>query len=175
MHRWSPPLLGGARGGDGGGGGGSSSSSSSSSPSGRGRSAGSAMAPVSEDELGADWVDVFISLKDPIYKAVGAEATADSAAGILSCYILSCPQVQDSVLTDTRLLAVLRDTYKSSGDSRAAACQGVFETLLRDLWSCGHPYSVLAVECIKQFAKNFSSLFERSVNLQKLLKDFSRA
>lgn len=142
---------------------------------GGGNSPGKAMAPVTEEELGTEWVDVFISLKDSIYKAVGSELTAESAAGILSCYALSCPQIQDTVLTDTRLLAVLRDTYKSSGDSRAAACQAVFENFLRDLWSCGQPYSVLAIECIKVFAKNFSSLFERSVNLQKLLKDFSRS
>ena len=35
-------------------------------------------------------------------------------------------------------------------------------------------YNALSVEFIKTFAKHFSTLFERSPTLQKLLKDFSR-
>lgn len=130
--------------------------------------------PIEEGDLGPDWVDVYGRIKEPLFKAVGNQLTTESALGILSTYILSCSELQGSVLSDSRLLGVLRETYKNANDTNNQRCQANFEGFLRDLWACGHPYSALSVEFVKTFAKHFSSLFERSPALQKLLKDFSR-
>ena len=130
--------------------------------------------PIEEGDLGPDWVDVFNRIKEPLFKSIGNQLTAESSVGVLSSYILSCQALQGSILTDSRLLAVLRETYKNANDANNQRCQANFEGFLRDLWSCGHPYSTISVDFIKTFAKHFNSLFERSPTLQKLLKDFSR-
>jgi hypothetical protein len=130
------------------------------------------MANNANNDLGHDFVECYEALKESVFRALQQEDAAESVVGIISCYILSCSHLQNSVLSDPYWQSCLKELYATPGSS-ASACQGIFEDFLRDLWSCGHPFNGLAQDFLRGFAKNTSSVFEKSMTLQKLAKDFA--
>ncbi len=126
---------------------------------------------ATEDALVGQWVDVYEGLKGCIFQGLGGMSTVDSTTGILSSYLFSCSQVRGALLLDPKLTTVLRGIYTEPAKE---PLRGAFENLIRDIAASGSPFDAVALSFLQSFSKSSSAVFEKSLSLQKLLKDVSR-
>ena len=125
----------------------------------------------SDTALVGQWIDVYDALKGFIFTALGSMDSIESATGILSSYLFSCSAIRDTLLIDNGVTAIIRSVYTEPGtdDVRHA-----IESFIKDVAASGFPYDNIAMNFLQAFAKGSSSVFEKSLSLQKLVKDLSR-
>ena len=125
----------------------------------------------SDTALVGQWIDVYDALKGFIYTALSSLDTIESATGILSSYLFSCSALRDTLLLDNGVTSVIRTVYTEPGtdDIRHS-----LESFVKDVAASGFPYDNIAMSFLQAFAKSSSSVFEKSLSLQKLVKDLSR-
>lgn len=114
------------------------------------------------------WVDIWGIIKGAVFTALNHVDRVDSSLGIINSYIISCPQLTMNIMNDDSFVTAMKSMY---GASANAVTQKAFESFLRELYSQGGTHSQIAADFLTDFAKNASSLFEKSVTLQKLLKE----
>eukprot|EP00605_Chrysophyceae_sp_TOSAG23-4_P002025 GSChrysophyteH1.ASY1.ANO1.2243.1 assembled CDS len=126
---------------------------------------------ASDTALVGQWIDVYESLKGHVFVALANMETIDSATGILSSYLFSCAELRESILVDSGVTNVIRTVYTEPGkdDVRTA-----FESFIKDVAASGYPFDSIAMAFLQNFSKGSASVFEKSLSLQKLVKDLSR-
>ena len=139
---------------------------------------------IVQEALVGQWLDLFSSLKDLVCVGLCDPQCAVASAGILQNYLFSSP-LRETLFQEPRLVASMRLLYSNpalsaSSNSSSNAdvegglfCQGVFEGFLSDVHANGYPFDSFAVQFLAAFSKNFSSVFDKSVGLQRLLKELS--
>ena len=139
---------------------------------------------IVEEALVGQWLDLFSSMKDLVCVGLCDPQCTVASAGILQNYLFSSP-LRESLFQEPRLVASMRLLYSNpalsaSSNSGSNAdveggmfCQGTFEGFLSDVHSNGYPFDSFAVQFLAAFSKNFSSVFDKSVGLQRLLKELS--
>jgi RNA recognition motif-containing protein len=127
-----------------------------------------------EDTLSGPWLELFTSLKDYIFVCLCDPDCAMSAVGLLSSYLFGS-SLRDSLLQDSRFVGSLRLLYPLSSDEEQhnRPCQFILESFLRDIFSAGKPFDTMAHQVVASFAKNYTNQYEKSMSLQKLLKELS--
>lgn len=126
--------------------------------------------------LVGQWTEIFTQLKDFIFVAVCDEKAIVSAIGLLSSFMFHS-ELKDAILQDSRFMGIFRLLYNNdeSGLSYddAAACQGLLEMFLRDVFKVGRPFDRGVYQVLQQFSKSSPSLFAGAVSLQRLMKEFA--
>jgi hypothetical protein len=120
------------------------------------------------DILDGRWVGIWNTIKNTVFANLNNVDIVESSIGIMNSYITCCPTVTSIVMNDDAFIMAMKGMY---GVNANATTQKVFENFLRELYNRNGIYSEIATEFLADFAKNSSSLFEKSVTLQKLLKD----
>ena len=126
-------------------------------------------APHGASTLHGPWLELFTALKDYIFVGFCDQESCRSAAGIMTCYMSHSP-LREGVLREGRFLGILRLLYPED-DEGNSLCQSVVESFLRDTANMGEPYTSMVLGIIEQFAKSFTTQYERS-DLQDILKEF---
>eukprot|EP01038_Epipyxis_sp_PR26KG_P010620 gene10620-14262_t len=118
------------------------------------------------------WVDLYQSFKNHVFVGICDIDCVVSCVGILSSFMFSS-KLKDTIINDSRFIGVFRLLYVSDPTESAMSCQYVFETFLKDLFNTGTPFDSSILSIINQFSKSSPAQFANSINLQKMLKDFT--
>ena len=131
--------------------------------------------PNSVNALSGVWIDIYSAVKNFVLVGLCDPDSIISCVGILTAYLFNS-KLKESLLLDSRLVGVLRLLYPNNESAQSESvltCQFVFETFLRDTFSCGRPYDVTVYNMLLQFSKSNAALFSSAISLQKLLKEFA--
>jgi len=144
---------------------------------------------IVEEALVGQWMDLWSAVKELVLAGLCDPSCSAACAGILQNYLFSSP-LREGLFQEPRLVASTRLLYanpvlSSSSNSGASGsnheldgavlCQGVFEAFLSEVHSSGYPFDTFVVQFLSNFSKNFANVFEKSLGLQRLLKELSSA
>ena len=137
---------------------------------------------ILEEALVGQWMDIYHSAKEQILVGLCDPTCSPAAIGILQNYAFSST-LREAVFSEPRLVATMRTLYTpiASFSSSSAAidadnlmtCQRMYESFLYDVCENGYPCNAAVVHVLSSFSKNFTGVFEKSISLQKLLKELA--
>jgi hypothetical protein len=131
--------------------------------------------PAAVNALSGTWLEIYSAVKNFVFVGLCNPECVLSSVGILTAYLFNS-KLKEAVITDPFFVGVMRLLYPNNETAQSEGtltCQYVFESFLRDTFSCGRPFDVAAHNVLLQFSKSNAALYASATSLQKLLKEFA--